>query len=120
MFPTHEELCEIFDLPPEGAPPQQECVEGIDYTVEKVGWIGNQFQKGNRGNPNASAPLGNKNHQLRYWYKTPLGEGIANGKKELIKLGFPPSIGARRHDHYVGGTSFRNQKWKGYEYKTLT
>ena len=112
----------IFDL---SGPPLPELIEGVDYFPNE-GTDPLQFQKGNKvsvgnkGNKNGTAPLGNTNRQLKYWYKTPLGEGIANGKKELVKLGFPPSIQARKDRHYIGGTSSRNHAWKGYEFKTLT
>lgn len=125
MFTNEKELNEMFDL---SGPPLQELVEGVDYIItnrhkcsnieDLLDYIysdknvGNRFAKG--------PPKGNTNNIKKYWYKTPFEEGIACGKKELQELGFPGSIVARRHDHYVGGTGPRNHKWKGWEFKTLT
>ena len=74
--------------------------------------VGNRFAKG--------PPKGSKNNVKKYWYKTPFEEGTCIGKSHLVDIGFPPSIQARQHRHYIGGTNSRNHKWKGYEYKTLT
>ena len=122
MFTTHEELCEMFNLPPEGASPQERCIEGVECVG---GWFpapwsfkkGNKVSIGNKGNIHASAPAENKNNIKQYWFKTPTEEGTCFGKKTLVEKGFPPSIQAKRNEHYVGGTSFRNMKWAGYEYK---
>lgn len=116
------ELHEIFAVDgqiPDYPDCEDQCYDEVSIPPPNPQDLIRTKEQGNRGNPTASAPLGNANRQLQYRYKTPFGEGIANGKKELIELGFPPSIGARKHDHYIGGTSYRNQKWKGYEFKTL-
>ena len=116
-----KELFEIFAI--DGKMPdagEGQCYDEVSIPPPNPQDLIRTKEQGNRGNPTASAPLGNKNRQLKYWYKTPFGEGIAYGKKELIELGFPPSVGARRYDHYVGGTSYRNKALAGYEFKTLT
>ena len=113
----------MFDL---SGPPLQELVEGVDYVVTMRHKCMNPQdlcrtkEQGNKGNRFAKGPpKGSKNNVKHYWYKTPTEEGTCIGKDTLVQKGFPPSIYARRHDHYRGGTSYRNMKWKHFEYKTL-
>ena len=126
MKTTKKELIEMFGV--DGKIPETEpCIEGVDYDDQVVVMpsnideliahaksdknVGNRYAKG--------PPKGSRNALKKYWYKTPFGEGIVEGKDKLVSLGFPPSIHARKDRHYIGGASYRNKALAGYEFKTL-